>query len=149
MVYEYSENALAALLVPTNLILFVNNDTSTAQNLTPLSVLMLVWLVVPHISARRQVATRAALCEPATYSFDAEGFRIKGQSFSSTSAWSNITRVQETKSAILLYSGPQIAQVVPKRFFPTEADLTTWRSAVSAWIAPKPIAKPGLIGRWF
>jgi hypothetical protein len=139
---------LGIVVLPVNLALFAADNSSAAANMAPLSFLVLLWAVLPYYSARRQAATRRFLCEPLKYSFDAEGFHITATSFSTSMSWSTVKRIQETKSAILLYEASYLGRIVPKHFFQTEADLAAFKSFLVARISPKQIARPGIVGRW-
>lgn len=121
---------------------------AVALDVLPLGVLILVFLAIPMFSARRQLATRRHLSEELSYAFDQDGVRLTAPSFSASLKWSLLREVRETKSAMLLYEGPNIAYIVPKRFFPSVGDLAAWRGAVAAWIKPKSIRSPGVFGRF-
>lgn len=135
-------------ILPINVAFFVAGDVSAGLNTGPLSLLVLFWIVLPYLSAKRQATTRPFLCEPMKYSFDAEGVRVTAQNFSTSMTWAIVKRVQETKSAILLYEGSNIGRIIPKHFFQTDANLAACRDFIAACISPKHIARPGIVGRW-
>jgi hypothetical protein len=136
-------------ILPLNVFLFLlgGSWTSVATNMLPFSLLLVFWFLLPPISARRQLATRRYLAEEISYSFDAQGVRLAAASFSSTLKWSIFRAIRETKSTFLLYQGTNMAHIVPKHFFPSERELVAWKTAVAAWIAPKPIHAPGFVGK--
>jgi hypothetical protein len=68
---------------------------------------------------------------------------------SSDVKWTVVQKLRETKSLFLLYFAPNLAVIVPKRFFRDQAQMAEWRSLIQGGVAPKNISKPGLIGRWF
>jgi hypothetical protein len=117
------------LVLAINLAFFAAGDSDAGLNTGPFSLLVLFWIAIPHVSGRWQAKTRPFLCEPMKYSFDATGVRIAGQSFSTLMAWSIVKRVQETKSAILLYEASNIGRIVPKHFFQNEADVATAKTS--------------------
>lgn len=102
---------IAALVPPINLLLYSAGDLyrDAANNLAPLSGLILFWLLIPYVSARWQASTRGFLREPMTYSFSADGVHMAGPSFSTSFAWRLVKEVRETQSSILLYEGSNIA----------------------------------------
>jgi hypothetical protein len=121
-------------------------------NATPFIILLLFWAlvigVIPYRTARKQLAAQSYLREPITYVFTSETISGTGISASWSIVWNVLKRVQETESLFLLYHGPNIAVIVPKRFFQSPAEMERWCQLVLACIAPKRIEKPGLIGRW-
>jgi hypothetical protein len=139
---------LGIIVLPLNLALFASGNSSAASNMAPLSFLVLLWAVLPYYSARRQATTRRFLCGPLKYYFDTEGFHVTAASFSGSMSWSTVKRIQETKSAILLYEASYLGRIVPKHFFQTEADLAAFKSFLVTRISPKQIASPGIVGRW-
>ena len=141
---------LGVPIVPLNvLFFFLGGDwTPIARNFLPYSCLVLFWLLIPLVSARWQLSKRPYLREEMRYGFDPEGVRLTAPSFSTFMKWSTIRAVRETKCAFLLYSAPNMAQVVPKTFFTSEGDLAAWRQAVGSWITPKFIRAPGFWRRW-
>lgn len=116
--------------------------------MAPLSVLILFWLVIPYVSARRQASTRGYLREPMTFSFSADEVHISGPSFSTSFAWTLVKEVRETQSSILFYEGSNIGRILPKHFFPTAEDLAACKALISTYLAPKAIKPPGFVGRW-
>lgn len=140
---------LGVPFVPLNILMFFLGDDwrPIATNALPFSGLILFWLLLPPVSARWQLSKRPYLSEEMRYCFDIEGARLTAPSFSTFMKWPAIHAVRETKSAFLVYSAPNVAQLVPKTLFPTEADVIAWREAVGTWITPKSIRSPGLLGR--
>jgi hypothetical protein len=123
-------------------------------NGAPYGLLLIVWIVVvagimPYQLARRQVAQQSELREPTTYTFTTDGIVGAGHRLSWRIDWGLVKRVRETNSSFIFYRGKQIAMVLPKRFFRSEADIETWRRLVAESLAPKEIESPGVIARWF
>lgn len=115
-------------------------------------IVLLFWAlfmgVMPYRNARKQFATLSYLGEPVTYVFTSETISGTGTSASWSTAWNALKVLRETNSLFLLYHGPCAAVIVPKRFFQSPAEMEKWRQLVLACVAPKPIEKPGIVGRW-
>jgi hypothetical protein len=116
-------------------------------NMLPFLLMVALLFSLPLISARWALAKQPYLAEEMTYSFDAQGVRLAAASFSATAKWPIVRAIRETKSAFLLYEAPYAARIVPKHFFRSERELVAWKGAVTAWIAPKSIHAPGLVGK--
>jgi hypothetical protein len=130
------------------LMFFLGGDwTSKGRQMLPFSAWVLFLLLLPPISAKWQLSTQRYLSEEVTYSFGAEGVRLVAPSFSTSMTWPIFRAIRETKSAFLLYSAPQVAYIVPKKFFTSKPELVAWRHAVGAWIAPRSI-RTSAFGRW-
>jgi hypothetical protein len=65
------------LIPPLNFWLFALGEAwgNVASNLLPFTCLILVWLLLPAISAKLQLKARRYLAEETKYAFDPEGFR--------------------------------------------------------------------------
>ena len=121
-------------------------------NAAPFIFLLCFWLflfgIAPWRAARRQFRTQVYLGEPITYVFNPESLSASGPSTSWSMAWTNLKRVHETKSLFLLYHAPNLAAVLPKRFFHDHAEMEQWRRLVSDRISPLRIQSPGVVARW-
>jgi hypothetical protein len=98
-------------------------------------VAFLVWaalfLVVPYLGARRQFAKQQYLREPMQFCFTADRVRLEGPHFTSELNWSLVQRIHETKNLLFIYQSPQIAWILPKRFFGGEPGLIEqWKEFV-------------------
>ncbi len=116
----------------------------------PLLLLFAFWAFlawVPYRGARRQLQTNISLTQPITSAFSSEGIHRAGSQFSSDLSYKALWEVRETKSLFLLYPGAGSAILLPKRFFNDTAQENDWRVLIETQIAPKRIAKPGLLGR--
>jgi hypothetical protein len=120
------------------------------SNAAPFFVLLVVWLVIllyiPYRQAGKQYRSQKYLHEPITYRFSPEGVSGAGPSISWTLTWDIFKAVRETKSLFVMYQGPNIAVVLPKRFFADSAAADEWRRLVSSSMS-KPIEQPGVVGR--
>jgi hypothetical protein len=139
--------AAACLVGPVS---FLFPDTrSIALNALPFSGICLAWLalLVPW-SAWRSWKARPSLRESATIWFDADGMRNKTADSSAQVAWRLILSVRETKSLFLMYYAPNMAYLVPKRFFANAEDIAAFRALVADSVVPHTITPPGLVARW-
>jgi hypothetical protein len=143
------------LFVPLLVLTAVANPESdwrtVLTNALPFFLLLLFWLfilgVMPLRNARKQLVTQSYLREPITYIFTSETISGTGPSMHWSTAWSVMKRIRETKSLFLLYHGPNIAVIVPKRFFQNPSEMENWRQLVMTSMDPKRIDKPGFVGR--
>lgn len=145
----------AVLIGPAAIYLIVTANADELRtrlaNAVPFLLLIAFWLslpiVVPRWAAKKQLKTQSYLREPVSYSFGRDGIEMNGQSVSSRMAWSTIREVRETKSLFLLYHAPNIAIVLPKRFFDGVDELERWRRLVAAAFS-KGISSSLPVGRW-
>ncbi len=146
---------LVAVLVPV-LAVGVFNGPETGWgfviNAIPFIFLVLFWIVMlaflPYRGARRNYTAQKDLGAPSTWVFTSETLTRTTPNGFSASVWSAVIRLQETRTLFLLYIGPSIAEIVPKRFFQSPAEMDQWRQMVLSCVAPKQIEGSGLIGRW-
>jgi hypothetical protein len=144
------------VVVPAYVVMLITDSQSdwrqVLSNAMPFVTLVTFWIVImtwfPHRNARRSFATQKANREPITYTFGPEDFGGKGPSVSWTMVWSVVKYVRETESLFLLYHHKNLAVMVPKHFFLSDAEMAAWRELVRSCIRPKQIEPPGLAGRW-
>jgi len=140
-------------LVPLLVLIAISNPVYVWHYIftnAPSFVIFLLFLALimgfmPYRNARKQFAAQSFLREPITYVFTFETVSGTGPSASWSIAWNVLKRIQETRSLFLLYQGPNIAVIVPKRFFQSTAEMEKWRELC---VAHKRIDKPGVVGRW-
>jgi len=122
-------------------------------NVTPSLILVGFWVlmaaVAPYSTARKSLVARAYLGEATSYMFNNEGMQAVAQSMSYEMKWSVFRRIQETKRLFLMYHAPNMAVVIPKRFFRSQGEAGDWKNFVEQRIAPKKIMRPRIIGGWF
>lgn len=82
-----------------------------------------LYLLGPLFGAKRQFARQRYLREPMRYYFTDERLRLEGPNFSSEITWSLVQGVYETKTLFLIYQSPQLAWILPKRFFGGEQQM--------------------------
>jgi hypothetical protein len=103
-----------------------------------------IW-ILPYWTAKKQLAAQSYLREPTTLVFNSDSISGTWSSVSSTFAWDILKHARETRSLFLLYHAPNMAVIVPKRFFQNADQLDLWRQLVTSHL---PIGKSGAIGRW-
>jgi hypothetical protein len=107
--------------------------------------------VAPRLAARRQLRVMARAGDTnVTYRFDDEGITIRSAGATSTLAYRRLVKVVQGRTALLLYTTDQVANLVPLRafsadelarlraFLPAEAKPKKFRSAtrlVILWVA--------------
>lgn len=125
---------IVALLVVVNIVAWrtgalMSRDTLTAQVITFVAFVGFAFWG-PRLSARRQLAAMAKAGEvDVTYTFDAEGVTINSSGGATSMAYRELVKIVRGKSALLLYTAPQVARVVPLRAFSDED-----RARVLAWL---------------
>ena len=129
-----------------------NSDWRTVfTNALPFVLLLALWLfllgVMPYRYARKMLKAQGYLQEPITYTFTDETISGVGSSTHWSLAWNVMKRIRETKSLFLLYHAPNIAIIVPKRFFQSESEMEAWRQFVTRYLDSKRIDKLGLVAR--
>jgi hypothetical protein len=121
-------------------------------NALPFILVLVLWPcllgIMPYRNARKLLATQSHLREPITYSFTDETISGTGPSAQWSIAWSLVKHIRETKSLFLLYHHPNIAIVVPKRFFQGASEMETWRQFVVTHLDSNRMDKPGFVARW-
>jgi hypothetical protein len=74
--------------------------------------------IAPRITAHRVFAAIARAGDTnASYRFDQDGVTIRSAGSTTSFAYRKLVQVREVKTALLLYTTPQIANIVPKRAF--------------------------------
>jgi hypothetical protein len=144
---------LLVLLLSISLLVIMTAfpNPNLIANVQPLLILFALWLALlfaaPDIQARLIFSRQPYFRYPMTQTFTSTGYETKGTGFSSEVSWGILRNVRETKSLFLLYHTPQMALVVPKRFFVSDEQMETWEEAVTVGIAPKKLSKAGWVGR--
>jgi hypothetical protein len=144
------------LVVPLAVFAVVANPesgwTPVIKNALPFLLLLLLWFILlgimPYRNARKVLASQAYLREPIAYTFTDEAISGTGPSTQWRIAWSVVKRIRETKSLFLVYQAPNLAIIVPKRFFQNHSHLDSWRQLVAAQVGSKCVETPGFVGRF-
>jgi len=117
------------------------------------SAVLLLWtalLVLPqHFVAKRQYSAQPALQEPVHFRFDAEGMHSRTTAGVADASWKRFHSVRETGSLFILYTAPNLGNLLPKRFFGSREEVAEFRAMVERGIVPKRIKRPGLWSRWW
>lgn len=101
-----------------------------------------------HWSARRQFAKQRYLREPMRYLTSEERVGLQSPSYSSEVDWAMIQAIYETKSLFLIYTAPQVAWVLPKRFFwGDEQRALAWKQFAMRKLAGR-FHQPGTVAAW-
>jgi hypothetical protein len=103
-----------------------------------LVVFGLFLVFVSPLIVRRGLAkafrSNKRLQEEMQFTFDPEGYVIKGETFSGDNKWTGLHRVQETKDMFLFYHSTLTMNLVPKRAFSDPAQ----QEAVRRFMAQVP-----------
>jgi hypothetical protein len=136
------------------LALIANPESGWRQiftNALPFFALVVLWLLLlgamPYRNARKALTTQSYARETITYTFTDEVISAAGPSVHWSIAWSAMIRMRETRSLFLFYHAPNLAVLVPKRFFQNASEMQEWRRFVSTRLDSKRTDKPGLVAR--
>ncbi len=103
-------------------------------------IVILAWvgllLLLPY-RARRSYATNKLLGEPQRYTFSREGVILESASGSSRHNWNVYWKACETRNAFYLYLADNLAHLIPKRSFGSDAELQRFREIARASLDPK------------
>ena len=109
-----------------------------------------VMLANPYLMARRQYHRQRYLREPIQFRFTDSGIQLRGLSFSGEITWVLVHRVDEAKTAFLIY--PAIlgsAWILPKRFFRADDEIKDWREFAIGRLAKTELFRSQLwVGAW-
>jgi hypothetical protein len=102
----------------------------------PMFFMGALWLT-PYLSARRLLTAIARGGDKnASYRFDDESFTARTAGSTMTSAYRSLVEYREGRTAFLLYTAPNVANIVPKRAFTPEA-LARVRALLAAHVKPR------------
>ncbi|SRR6266851_2103635 len=82
------------------------------------------------ITARNLTRSKPSALQPVTYEFSPDGISHIGPTSSGRAAWTTYLRIRETSEQFLLYIQKQLANVLPKRAFQSEAEMQQFRQLV-------------------
>ena len=106
------------------------------------AVLSATVLLAPRTQARKMLKEMDANRGEADYRFDADGITIRAPGTSSSVSWRIITSYRETPHTFLVYTSPNLANIVPKRAF-NAADVDAVRALLAASVFPVGRSKEG------
>ncbi|WP_205502195.1 YcxB family protein [Rufibacter psychrotolerans] len=89
-----------------------------------------------YFAAKKAFKTHQRVSETIVYAFEPDRIRITGESFQSTFTWDKVYSLTETKDWVLIWTTPQVANVVPKRDF-SPAQLRGFKQLAKAQQGPK------------
>jgi len=141
---------ILTLVMPLSTLAIIANPDSDLRpiftNALPFALLLVLWLfllgAMPYRNARKALTAQNYLREPITYTFTDETISGMGPSARWSIAWNVIKRMQETRSLFLLYHAPNVAVIVPKRFFQSAREMELWRQLVASYLDSKRIDRP-------
>lgn len=111
----------------------IEDTTRILQNVLPLLGLVFLFPILfvagSYFSAVSRLRHNMTLHNELKYSVSNEGIATEGPTFRGTLTWSGLHRIEETRSAFLLFHDKTNAQVLPKRFFSAEA-IDTFREII-------------------
>jgi hypothetical protein len=89
-------------------------------------VLFLLFLPVSVFrGATANYKATKALHEPITYAFTPDSITTYGESFQSTIQWNALHKIRESGPWLMLYTNKQVAMMIPKKAFASDAELET------------------------
>ena len=143
------------LVLPLGALAMIANPDSdwrpVLTNALPFVLLLVFWLFLlggmPFRNARKALTTQGYLREPITYTFTDETISGTGPSIRWSIAWNVMKRIRETRSLFLLYHAPNVAVILPKRFFQSSSEMDAWRQFVATYLDSKRIDKLSFVAR--
>jgi hypothetical protein len=94
--------------------------------------------LMPRFMAKKMLRAQTRAGDATvSYRFDADGVALRAAGATASFAYRTLVRTRETESALLLYTNPYIANIVPKRAFSPE-DLERVRRLLPESIRPVP-----------
>jgi hypothetical protein len=106
------------------------------QLILPTVFLVVLW-VSPYVSARRLLAVIAKGGDKhASYRFDDESVTLRTAGATTTIAYRSLVDYRDGRTAILLYTTPNVANIVPKRAFTPET-LARVQTLLAAHVKPR------------
>jgi YcxB-like protein len=82
-------------------------------------------------NARRMYKQRKDLQRECTFSVSEEGLHFSTEGMAGTKPWTDYLRWKEGKDVILIYMSDDLYQMMPKRFFASDADMQAFREYLS------------------
>jgi YcxB-like protein len=126
------------ILVLVGLLNLAANPTSPLPSIFP-AVLGLLWLAMPWINTwklRRDFRGSPSLAGEVELSVSDGGLEITSPVGTAQIRWAAFARYIESPNLFLLFEGPRIFRIVPKRAF-APADLENFRTLLTAHIRPR------------
>ncbi|HYC87132.1 MAG TPA: YcxB family protein [Chryseosolibacter sp.] len=107
----------------------IYNSVQGVNNLTTVFVIVFLFYmpIMLFFKARSNYKASKALHEMILYEITPETITIKGPSFDSVLQWRSLYKVGELRDWFLLYTSKQMAMLLPKKAFPSAADVARFR----------------------
>jgi hypothetical protein len=96
--------------------------------------------VLPLLSAAKVVGDERVK-KGVNYTFSDNGIHIESSVATANLQWAAFRQALETRSAFLLFTGPNIAHTLPKRCYTTAAELVTMRELLRAHVPKAKLRK--------
>ena len=90
------------------------------------------YWVTMFLQARLQAKGSPNLQGTVSYTFDDVGYVVEGVHARGEIKWSGLVKWKEGKHCFAIYTSPKIANVIPKRFFRSPADVEAMRGFLQA-----------------
>jgi len=107
--------------------LFMGSGLALALELLFFPITLAAIHGLAYYGAWTLTRSKPRMLEPVTYEFSPEGISHIGPTTSGQAAWTTCLRIRETSEQFLLYVQKQLANVLPKRAFHSEAEMERFR----------------------
>jgi hypothetical protein len=104
-----------------------------------------LWFVTRH-GARKQFATSKLLHGTMRGIIREDGFELHSDYTTLNLPWSLVDHFEMRPDVLLLFTAPNIAQILPRAFFASDAEWEAVRARVTAHVPPQPAIRPRGIG---
>ena len=100
---------------------------------------LIPWLYLWQLQGRAKRACRQSKVyrSPLNYTFTAKGIAVNGPTFTAESHWSNVSRVHESRSLLVLTPPTSAVTIIPKRCFPDASALNAVRELIRTNVSGK------------
>jgi YcxB-like protein len=99
------------------------------------------FFVAPYLSARKRVGNDPRTQKPISYTFSDTAIQVHSSAGDATLNWTAFTDAFETRSLFALYPQQMVAYVLPKRSFPNDSDIRSFRELVRSKVSKTSLAK--------
>jgi hypothetical protein len=128
---------ISIFLLITRVLGFAQSSRVSIDPITlaiPFALCLLVFLVLPYLSARSALKSSKIIQGTVHYTFSENGIDSTAQGASGHNDWSTLQKVVETRHVLLIYPAKRIMFVVPKRCFADTASLDTIREHIRTYV---------------
>jgi hypothetical protein len=85
------------------------------------------YWVTMFLQARREAKESPNLQGTVSYTIDDLGYAVEAAHARAEVKWSGLVKWREGKHCFAIYTSPKVASIIPKRFFPSPADVDAVR----------------------